>query len=121
MFIFTISFYKLLLPKTIEEEMSTHQKYSADSCLWQQKAFILLKLHPAAMSSVCPSGFLSVKVSGEEKMDMLKVNRIGLCEQLIVLGFATANWSFILITHRLYMGECEKQTLKSTPHLSHQF
>lgn len=33
------------------------------------------------MSSECSSGFLSVKVSREGKMDMLEGNRIGLCEQ----------------------------------------
>lgn len=65
--------------------MSTHQKYSVSSCLWQQKVSILLKLHPTAMSSACQSGFLSVKVSGEEEMDILKDNRIGLCEQFFFL------------------------------------
>lgn len=61
--------------------MSTHQKYPADSCLWQQKASIVLQLHPTEMFSACPSGFLFVKVSGEGKMDMLKDDRTGLCEQ----------------------------------------
>lgn len=81
-FIFIFPFYKLSLPKIIEEKMSTHQKYPADSCLWQRK-------HPFYFNS------FQQKCSLHVHLDSYLWRSVGrerwTCSKMIELAFGKQN------------------------------